>query len=118
MGLASFPDDADSPEEIINCADKALYFSKEHGRNRYEVYGKVGNFQIGDSNGNQKKVKKNQKKIKMRQLQKKNWKKIQMKKLRKKNLISHFQNQKKNPKKTTKKRKKEKNLKKKKPQKN
>lgn len=28
----------DTPEDYIKCADKALYQSKEHGRNRYTVY--------------------------------------------------------------------------------
>ncbi|MDI6704368.1 MAG: diguanylate cyclase [bacterium] len=34
IGLATYPKDASSVEELINQADKALYYSKEKGRNR------------------------------------------------------------------------------------
>ncbi|MFA5393609.1 MAG: sensor domain-containing diguanylate cyclase [Candidatus Ratteibacteria bacterium] len=34
IGLATFPDDATLPEELINKADKALYQAKESGRDR------------------------------------------------------------------------------------
>ena len=34
IGVASFPDDAKIPEELIDAADKALYFSKRQGKNR------------------------------------------------------------------------------------
>jgi diguanylate cyclase (GGDEF)-like protein len=38
IGLASFPEHGQSAEEILNCADKALYFAKETGRNRTNIY--------------------------------------------------------------------------------
>jgi len=34
LGIASFPDDGQNKEELINLADAALYYSKENGRNR------------------------------------------------------------------------------------
>lgn len=34
MGLATYPDDASAPVDLIEHADKALYFSKKMGRNR------------------------------------------------------------------------------------
>lgn len=38
FGLASYPDDAYTLEELIEIADKALYNSKEKGRNRISYY--------------------------------------------------------------------------------
>lgn len=38
IGLASYPEHGLSDEEILNCADKALYFAKETGRNRTNIY--------------------------------------------------------------------------------
>ncbi len=34
VGVATFPEDADTPEELLHCADLALYRAKEAGRNR------------------------------------------------------------------------------------
>jgi diguanylate cyclase (GGDEF)-like protein len=38
IGLASYPEHGLSDEKILNCADKALYFAKETGRNRTNIY--------------------------------------------------------------------------------
>lgn len=40
IGIANYPNDENSFEEIINCADNAMYYSKEHGRGRITVYGR------------------------------------------------------------------------------
>lgn len=39
MGVATCPDDARSPEELISRADQALYDAKSRGKNRVCVYG-------------------------------------------------------------------------------
>lgn len=38
VGVATFPVQATTPQQLIACADKALYYSKENGRNRVSVY--------------------------------------------------------------------------------
>jgi len=38
IGLASYPEHGLNEEAILNCADKALYFAKESGRNRTNIY--------------------------------------------------------------------------------
>jgi diguanylate cyclase (GGDEF)-like protein len=38
IGLAAYPEHGLSDEEILNHADKALYFAKESGRNRSVIY--------------------------------------------------------------------------------
>ncbi|MEN8223391.1 MAG: GGDEF domain-containing protein [Acidobacteriota bacterium] len=40
MGIASFPEDADTREMILDKADKALYYSKENGRNKVTLFKK------------------------------------------------------------------------------
>ena len=39
IGLATYPDDAKTPEELIRCADTALYMAKNEGKNRVVAYG-------------------------------------------------------------------------------
>jgi len=34
LGVATFPDDAETPQDLIEFADKGLYYAKEHGRNQ------------------------------------------------------------------------------------
>jgi len=37
LGVSTFPYDGDSPQKIIEKADKALYYAKEHGRNQVGI---------------------------------------------------------------------------------
>ena len=41
LGLASWPDDGMTPDELVNAADKALYHSKEMGGNRTSIASKT-----------------------------------------------------------------------------
>lgn len=41
IGLASYPDDANSPEDVQDRADRALYYSKQGGRNRVTVFSDI-----------------------------------------------------------------------------
>ena len=38
IGVAAFPTDGETPEELIACADAAMYKAKEHGRNRLQYH--------------------------------------------------------------------------------
>ncbi|MBD3346849.1 MAG: diguanylate cyclase, partial [Chitinivibrionales bacterium] len=38
IGCAVFPAHAEKKSELVNRADKALYYSKEQGRNRSTLY--------------------------------------------------------------------------------
>ncbi len=40
IGISSFPEDGDTRETILNKADKALYYSKELGKNRVSIFEK------------------------------------------------------------------------------
>jgi diguanylate cyclase (GGDEF)-like protein/PAS domain S-box-containing protein len=39
VGISIFPDNADNFESMIKCADDAMYFAKERGRNNYQFFG-------------------------------------------------------------------------------
>ncbi|MBI4834084.1 MAG: diguanylate cyclase [Planctomycetes bacterium] len=39
LGIACFPDDGRTPEELIDAADKALYISKKGGKNKVSIAG-------------------------------------------------------------------------------
>ena len=49
IGIASFPEDASSREGLIEAADQALYFAKEHGRNKTIHYSETLS-ESGESN--------------------------------------------------------------------
>ncbi len=38
LGVSFFPDDASSAEELVKCADEAMYTAKAMGRNTYQAY--------------------------------------------------------------------------------
>lgn len=45
IGIAIYPDNADSMEELITNADTAMYDAKQYGRNNYKIYSnKMGNY--------------------------------------------------------------------------
>lgn len=41
IGIAIFPDDGDSPETLVRCADMAMYFAKEQGRDNCQLYNQI-----------------------------------------------------------------------------
>ena len=41
IGMAVFPDDADSSENLLVQADKALFFAKSQGRNNVQIYSRM-----------------------------------------------------------------------------
>jgi diguanylate cyclase (GGDEF)-like protein/PAS domain S-box-containing protein len=43
IGAAMYPDDADSDEALVKCADRAMYLAKESGRNNFKLYEHNGN---------------------------------------------------------------------------
>lgn len=38
LGVSTFPDNAQTPQDLIEWADKGLYYAKEHGRNQVGCY--------------------------------------------------------------------------------
>ena len=38
LGVSTFPNNAQSPQDLIEWADKGLYYAKEHGRNQVGRY--------------------------------------------------------------------------------
>ena len=50
IGIASFPDDANSSQSLIEQADKALYLSKREGRNRISIAGSFSDDDIIERN--------------------------------------------------------------------
>lgn len=40
IGIANYPNDSNTFEDIVNHADSAMYYSKKHGRGRITIYGK------------------------------------------------------------------------------
>ena len=48
LGLAMAPDDSNSAEELIKCADLALYRAKDQGRNNYQFFTQEMNTQLVD----------------------------------------------------------------------
>jgi diguanylate cyclase (GGDEF)-like protein len=39
LGVASYPADAQSAEDLIRCADRAMYIAKARGKNQVQIYG-------------------------------------------------------------------------------
>ena len=48
MGINQFPNDAITAQDMIDAADKALYFSKRNGKNVVSIYGENENFTMVD----------------------------------------------------------------------
>ena len=38
VGVATYPKNAETPQELIEFADRGLYYAKEHGRNQVGRY--------------------------------------------------------------------------------
>lgn len=41
VGVSTFPEDAETPQDLIEFADKGLYYAKEHGRNQVGKFSKT-----------------------------------------------------------------------------
>jgi diguanylate cyclase (GGDEF)-like protein len=39
LGVANYPVDAESPDNLIRCADRAMYIAKARGKNQVQLYG-------------------------------------------------------------------------------
>ena len=38
LGVSTFPENTQTPQDLIAWADKGLYYAKEHGRNQVGIY--------------------------------------------------------------------------------
>lgn len=47
IGIASFPHDAQTVEELVSRADEAMYYSKKHGRNRITLWSGIRQVKAG-----------------------------------------------------------------------
>lgn len=43
VGVASYPNDGKNPEDVLECADSAMYKAKRNGRNQCVLYSKISN---------------------------------------------------------------------------
>jgi diguanylate cyclase (GGDEF)-like protein/PAS domain S-box-containing protein len=48
IGVSVYPDDADDPETLIQCADTAMYHAKEKGRNNSQFFKDEMNFHVAE----------------------------------------------------------------------
>jgi len=39
LGIANYPVDATSPDDLLRCADRAMYIAKARGKNQVQLYG-------------------------------------------------------------------------------
>ncbi|MCP4995811.1 MAG: PAS domain S-box protein, partial [Gammaproteobacteria bacterium] len=46
VGIAAYPDDGDTPSELLRNADSAMYYSKKQGRNTYSYFTNAMNFGV------------------------------------------------------------------------
>jgi two-component system, cell cycle response regulator len=42
IGIASFPENGDTEEEVLRCADQALFYAKEHGKDKIHIFKQQG----------------------------------------------------------------------------
>ncbi len=48
IGIALFPADSDDPEQLVRCADRAMYSAKQQGKNRYCLDGAQSHWRNND----------------------------------------------------------------------
>ncbi|HUP20868.1 MAG TPA: diguanylate cyclase, partial [Gemmatimonadota bacterium] len=51
IGIATYPDDATTPTDLLHKADDALYHSKNHGRNRVSAFARIDPGDLGIAAG-------------------------------------------------------------------
>ncbi len=49
IGVAFHPQDATEQSQLIDCADKAMYLSKQQGRNRFNLFENIISFDFSDN---------------------------------------------------------------------